>query len=168
MGRPRSYCSRRTVAPMKPVRLLLVLVVLIAPAAGAHELGKIQVYASFLKDGTYRIDVPIDPEHMTSEDAGPGGETRYGAIEGLTPEVDRQFGTFIRNFVDGATVFFNRQPVEPRIAIAPPDPDAPPGRVVLRLYGPIPGGSRIFNWRNTMSLGKYPLVLQIEGVEDSL
>lgn len=155
---------------MRPLRILPILAVLLAaaPAVRSHELGKIQVYASFLKDGTYRIDVPIDPEHMTPGEAGPAGETRYGAIAGLTPEVDRQFGTFLRNFVDGATVFFNRQPVEPQVAMAPPDPEAPPGRVTLRLHGPIPGGSRIFNWRNTMELGKYPLILKIEGAEEAL
>jgi hypothetical protein len=153
---------------MKSRLLALAVLLALAPAAGAHELGKIQVHASFLKDGTYRIDVPIDPEHMTPADAGPAGETRHGAIAGLTPEVDRQYGKFLRGFVDGATVFFDRQPVEPQALIAPPDPEAPPGRVVLRLQGAIPGGSRIFNWRNTLELGKYPLVLQIEGAEEAL
>lgn len=154
--------------PFSVLAVLSALFVLSTLPAAAHELGKIQVHASFLMDGTYRIDVPIDPEHMTPGDAGPAGETRYGAIAGLTSEVDRQFGTFLRSFVDGATVFFDRKPVEPQVAIAPPDPEAPPGRIILRLHGSIPGGSRIFNWRNTLELGKYPLVLQIEGVEDSL
>ncbi len=153
------------------VRFVLVVLAVLptAPAARAHELGKIQVYATFLKDGTYQIEVPVDPEHLTpGDEGGSEGDTRYGAIAGLTPEADRRFGRFLRSFVDGATVFFDRRPVEPKIAIAPPDPDDPPGRITLRLHGPIPGGSRIFNWRNTMTLGTYPLVLKIEGVEDSL
>lgn len=155
------------------LRLLPVLFVLsvlfVLPAARAHELGKVQIYASFLKDGTYRIDVPIDPEHRTpGDEGGPAGVTRYGAIEGLTPEVDERYGTFMRRFVDGATVLFDRKPVEPEVAIAPPDPDAPAGRTTLRLHGSIPGGARIFNWSNSMALGVYPLVLQIEGDESSV
>jgi len=154
---------------MKPLRILLISLALIPPAAHAHELGKIQIYATFLKDGTFRIDVPIDPEHLTpGDEGGPAGVTRYGAIEGLTPGVDQRYGTFIRRFVDGATILFNRKPVEPKVAIAPPDPDAPPGRVTLRLHGPIPGGARIFNWSTALTFGTYPLVLQIEGDENSV
>src|SRR6185295_16401924 len=98
-------------------RVLFVLAILAVlpgvPVARAHELGKVQVYATFLKDGTYQIDVPIDPEHLTpGDEGGPAGETRYGAIEGLSAKVDRQLGTFLRNFVDGATVSFDGRPIK--------------------------------------------------------
>jgi HupE/UreJ protein len=154
---------------MKPLRrLLLALLVLAASAARAHELGKVQVHATFLKDGTWRIDVPIDPEHLTPGDAGPVGSTRYGAVAGLSPETEKPFGSFLRAFVDGATVAFDGRPVEPQVAIAPSDPDAPPGRTTLRLQGPIPGGARAFTWTNAMALGSYPLVLQNEGDESAV
>ena len=114
------------------------------PGARARE---VQVYATFLKDGTYRIDIPVDEEHLAAKDAGPsGGETRYGPIQGMTPEVDQLYGRFFRSLVDGATISFDGRPVRPELAIAPPDPDAPPGRVTLRLHGPIPGGARTFTW----------------------
>jgi hypothetical protein len=155
--------SRLRGAPLAAVFTLLLHAI---PAARAHELGKVQVYATFLKDGTYRIDVPIDPEHLTPGDmGGPAGETRYGSIAGLTPEVDRRFGTFLRSFVDGAALSFDGRPVEPRIEVAPPDPDAPLGRTTLRLHGPIPGGARAFTWKDAMAVGSYPLVLQNEGDE---
>jgi hydrogenase/urease accessory protein HupE len=154
-------------------RVLFVLAVLAvlptAPPARAHELGKVQVYADFLKDGTYRIDVPIDPEHLTpGDEGGPAGATRYGVIEGLSDKVDRHLGTFLRSFVDGATIAFDGRPVTPKLQIVPPDPDAPQGRVTLRLHGPIPGGARAFTWTNTMALGSYPLVLQNEGDESAV
>lgn len=152
---------------MKSLRIL-ILALLAAPAIQAHELGKVQVYATFLKDGTYQIDVPIDPEHLArGDEGGPAGETRYGAISGLSPEVDRQFGKFLSAFVDGATVAFDGKTVEPKAGIAPPDPEDPPGRTTLRLHGPIPGGARAFTWKNAMALGSYPLVLQNEGDESS-
>lgn len=153
---------------MKPLLIFTLLLALAAPAVQTHELGKVQVYATFLKDGTYRIEVPIDPEHLARSDmGGPAGETRYGAIEGLAPDVDRQLGKFLRSFVDGATVAFDGRPVEPSTRIAPPDPEEPPGRITLRLQGPIPGGARAFTWKSAMALGSYPLVLQNEGDESS-
>jgi HupE/UreJ protein len=131
-------------------------------------LGKVQVYASFLKDSTYRIELNLDPEHLAPGDfGGPAGKTRLGAIAGLTPEVDKQYGKLLRHFVDGAMVSFDSRPVEPEVEIVPPDKDTPPGRTTLRLRGPIPGGVHTFTWRQTMPLGSYPLVLQNEGDESA-
>lgn len=147
---------------------LSLLVALTSPAVHAHELGKVQVYVTFFKDGTYRIEVPIDAEHLTPGDlGGSAGATRYGPITGLTPEVDRRYGKFLRSFVDGATIQFDGRPVEPRIEMAPPDPDAPAGRATLRLQGPIPGGAQRFTWQDASAVGSYPLVAQNEGDESA-
>ena len=149
--------------------VLALLAVLFAPAAFAHELGKVQVYATFLKDGTYRIDVPVDEDHLAAKElGGPAGETRYGRIAGLTPEADRRYGRFFRSFLDGATISFDGRAVTPRVEIAPPDPEAPPGRVTLRLHGPIPGGARAFTWSDSLAIGSYPVVLQNEGDETAV
>ncbi|HEX4960253.1 MAG TPA: HupE/UreJ family protein [Thermoanaerobaculia bacterium] len=150
------------------ILLALLLFFLAVPGARAHELGKTQVYATFLKDGTYRIDVPIDPEHLTPGDfGGPAGKTRYGTIGGLTPKVEEQFGKFLTRFVDGATVSFDGKAVTPQAEIAPPDKDSMPGRPTLRLHGAIPGGAHAFTWKQEMKLGSYPLVLQNEGDESA-
>jgi hypothetical protein len=110
----------------------------------------------------------LDPEHLAPGDfGGPAGKTRLGPIAGLTPEVDQQYGKFLRHFVDGARVSFDGRPVEPTVEIVPPDQDTPPGRTTLRLRGPIPGGVKTFTWRQTMPLGSYPLVLQNEGDESA-
>jgi hypothetical protein len=157
--------------PTRRLRTLLAaaLLALTAAAASAHQLGKIQVYATFLKDGTYQIDVPLDPSHMVAEDlGGPAGETRYGAIVGLKPAEEQQFGRLMRAFVDGATLAFDGRAVEPEVSIAPLDPDGPPDRVTLRLQGPIPGGARAFTWKNLVKVGSYPLVLKNEGDESSV
>jgi hydrogenase/urease accessory protein HupE len=105
------------------------------------------VYASFQKDGTYRIDIPLDPEHLA-----PGDK-----IQQLQ-----------RSLAEGATVSFDGKAVEPRAEIAPPDPSAPPGRTTLRLSGAIPGGARTFTWSQTVKIGSYPLILQNEGDESSV
>jgi hypothetical protein len=156
--------------PRRRLRTLLAAALLALPAAaGAHQLGKIQVYATFLKDGTYQIEVPLDPSHMVAEDlGGPAGETRYGAIAGLKPAEEQQFGRLMRAFVDGATLAFDDRAVEPELSIAPLDPDGPPDRVTLRLQGPIPGGAHAFTWKNLIKVGSYPLVLKNEGDESSV
>jgi hypothetical protein len=145
-----------------------VLLALVVPAARAHELGKVQVYATFLKDGTYRIELVADEEHLTSKDAGgPAGETRYGPIRGMSPDVDQHFGRFFTSLADGATIRFDGKPVRPEAEMAPPDPEAPPGRMTLLLHGPIPGGARTFAWSESAPLGSYPLIPQSEGDESA-
>ncbi|MFL6261351.1 MAG: HupE/UreJ family protein [Thermoanaerobaculia bacterium] len=151
---------------------ILLLTLLAASASHAHELGKIQVYATFLKDGTYRIDIPVDPTHLWPGDKGAGaaGGARYGPIRGLTPEVDQRFGKFLRTLTDNGTILFDGAPVQPRVEIVPPAADDPPERATLRLRGPIPAGSRSFNWKEEGALGRlgtYPLILLIEGEESS-
>jgi hypothetical protein len=165
MFEAKKQCFRGILRPL----LLAHLLALTATAAGAHQLGKIQVYTTFLKDGTYQIDVPLDPSHMTPEDLGGAvGTTKYGDIPGLKPAADHGFGKLMRAFVDGATLAFDGREVEPELAIAPLDPDGPPDRVTLRLQGPIPGGARMFTWKNTIKIGSYPLVLKNEGDESSV
>lgn len=151
------------------VLLALVLPLLRADRAGAHELGKFQVYATFLMDGTYRIEIVADEEHLAPGDTGgPAGTTRYGAIQGMPEEVDRRFGRFFRSLVDGATVSFDGQAVRPAAEFVPPDPEGPPGRMAVRLHGPIPGGASTFTWSDTAPAGTYPLIPQNEGDESSV
>ncbi len=154
---------------LRALVFVLAAALALSPAAGAHELGKVQVYATFLEDGTYRVELVVDEEHLTSQDVGgPAGDTRYGPIQGLTGEVDRRFGRLFRSLVDGATISFDGRPVEPEAEMVPPDPDAVPGRMTLRLHGPIPGGARAFTWSESVPVGPYPLVPQNEGDESAV
>jgi hydrogenase/urease accessory protein HupE len=147
---------------------LAILAVLAAAPLRGHELGKVQVYATFLKDGTYQIEVPLDPEHLRQGDFGPAaGGTRYGPIAGLDPKTEQKLGKLLHGFTDGATLAFDGRPVEPGLEIVPPEPGTLPGRTTLRLHGPIPGGARTFTWKQALPLGSYPLVLRNEGDETS-
>jgi hypothetical protein len=126
---------------------LALLFLLLAQAASAHELGRFQVQAEFLRDGTYRVDLVADAEH-------------------LDPRL-------LRTLADGAVVAFDNLPVQPEINLVPPGPDTPPGRTTLRLHGPIPGGARAFTWSMTADaaaaqLGSYPLIPKNEGDESTL
>ena len=150
---------------------LLLLFGLTSLPVRAHELGKMQVYADFLKDGTYRIEVVVDDEHLSPADAGgPAGETRYGRIAGLDPKAEKTFGRFLTRVADRAEIRFDGKQVEPRLAISPLDPEnAPlPGQIRLRMTGAIPGGAKAFVWSEREKVGSYPLVLQNEGDESAL
>jgi hypothetical protein len=153
------------------ILLTLLVAVLLAGAApaSAHDLGAYQVYATFLKNGTYRIDLVFDEEHLPAGmGGGPAGATRYGPIGGLGGDTDRKLGRFLHGLVDGARIAFDGRPVSPGSVAMAPDPGAPPGRVTVRLAGPIPGGARLFTWADTLVAGPYPLILQNEGDETSV
>lgn len=151
------------------VLLAVVLPLVEAGRADAHRLGKAQVHATFLRDGTYRIDLVAEEDHLTSKDTGgPAGRTRYGAIRGMPEDVDRRFGRFFRGLVDGAEIAFDGRPVRPRVEFPPPEAGAPPGRMVVRLRGRIPGGARTFTWSETTYIRIYPLILQNEGDESAV
>jgi hydrogenase/urease accessory protein HupE len=127
------------------------------------------MYTTFQKDGTYRIEMVLDDEHLTPADfGGPSSVTRYGRIAGLSGPLDQRLGRFLGQLADGATVLFDRRPVTPEVALAPPDPGDPPGRVKLLLQGPIPGGARTFRFTEAARIGSYPLILKTEGDESSV
>ena len=128
--------------------VLAVLVVLAVLPARSHELGKVQVYTTFQKNGTYRIEMVLDDEHLTPAEA--------------------RGGRLLEEIKDGAAVLFDNRPVHPEVAVAPPGPDDPPGRTKLLLRGPIPGGARAFRFTEAARVGSYPLVLQTEGDESSV
>jgi hydrogenase/urease accessory protein HupE len=121
-----------------------LLLLLFSQAANAHELGRFQVQAEFLHDGTYRVDLVADREH-------------------LDPRL-------LRTLAEGAVLSFDGRPVEPQTELVPPGPDTPPGRTTLRLHGPIPGGARAFTWSNAAAaqLGSYPLIPKNEGDENAI
>ena len=152
-----------------PFLLALVLPLVRIDRAEAHALGKVQVHATFLKNGTYQVDLVADEEHLGPEDVGgPAGATRYGAIDGMGGEVDRRFGRFFRGLVDGAVIAFDGREIRPQAGLLPPDPEAPPGRMAVRLSGAIPGGARTFTWSEAAPIGSYPLVPQNEGDETTV
>lgn len=161
--------------------------------AAAHELGTIQVEASFRRDATWEVAVAIDETHLTgagasgasASSAAPGSPATSPAptsagnpasvspggtppIEGLTPDLAVRLGPFVRSLAAGASPAFDGRPARPaRISIAEPapsdDPFAPTPRPTLHLSGPIPPGARAFTWSQALPVGSYPLALLNDG-----
>jgi hypothetical protein len=147
-----------------------LLALALTSSAQAHELGTIQVYVTFHQGGTWQVDVAIDEEHIPRLPAGrPAGETRYGPLAGLTPELRDRLGIFLTALADRSALAFDGRPATPEsLAVdrpAPPadDPFAPLPKVTLHLKGAIRPGARAATFSTTLPIGTYPLALVNEG-----
>ncbi len=141
------------------------LVILVRMAA-AHELGTIRTFANFQRDGTYRIEVIIDREHLPPGFAS-RGETPIHAIAGLEAgELGSPLGRILAEVANHCEVRFDGRRVEPAFAWENPDPAA--AEAALLLTGAIPGGARVFTWSNSLKLGSYLLTLSTEGEQTPL
>lgn len=166
--RPASRVAKpeRMGAPVaRRVVLALAAVLGLARPLGAHELGNVQVRAAFLRDGTYRVDLVVEPEHVPPPIGALAPEvvTRHGPVAGLEPAVAQRYGHFLRALVDGSTLAFDGWPVAPRVEAAPGD--VAPDKPALRLSGPVPAGATAVRWKTELPVGTYPLVLTNEGEE---
>jgi len=141
-----------------------------ARPAGAHELGPFQVYGTFLRDGSFRLDVKIDEEHLApGQLGGPARATRYGRIAGLSGPTEQRFGRFLSDLADSLSLSFDGTTVTPTLAMDPQggaDPGAPT-RATMVVEGWIPGGARAFTFASSLPVKSYPLVLRCEGDESS-
>jgi HupE / UreJ protein len=160
----------------RSLRLVLGLVVawsgLAGEPAGAHELGPFQVYGTFLRDGSFRLDVKIDEEHLApGQLGGPARATRYGRIAGLSGPTEQRFGRFLCDLADSMTLTFDGVTATPTLAMDPQGGgDAgggAPARATLLVEGWIPGGARGFTFASSLRVKSYPLVLRCEGDESS-
>ena len=132
-------------------------------AAQGHELGTIRTYATFARDGTFRIEVFVDREHLP-----PGFAARVDApripIAGLTePVAHERVGQILIEVLNHSRVRFDGRSVAIRAAWDQPDPAA--AEPVLLLSGTIPGGVASFTWTNDLKLGSYLLTIRTEGDE---
>ena len=152
---------------------VVILVALLggARAAVAHELGTVQVRATF-GAGTYRVDLTVEPAHVPPPIGRPSPtvSTRYGAVEGLPPAIGERYGHFLRALVDSSTIAFDDQPATPEVSavvpeVAPGEAAPTEAKPVVRLRGSIPPGARRFTWNTELPVGTYPLALVNEGQE---
>ncbi|MBV8201859.1 MAG: hypothetical protein JOZ15_14650 [Acidobacteria bacterium] len=137
----------------------------------AHELGPFQVYGTFLRGGSFRLDVKIDEEHLApAQLGGPARPTRYGRIAGLGGATEQRFGRFLSELADSLTLTFDGARVLPALSMEPAEGGAgglAPARATLRVEGWIPGGARSFSFASSLPVKSYPLVLRCEDDESA-
>jgi hypothetical protein len=124
---------------VKSLRILgaLCLAAFVAPLY-AHEMGMAQVEATFLKDGTYTVDLLVDREHLPPD-------------------------TSLSQIVNSAVLTFDGQRVSP----SPPElTDGSVTR--LRLHGRTPVAVSHFTFADPAIEGFYALKLRNEGQETAV
>ena len=139
-----------------------VLLLGIAWHAGAHGLGAVQADITFRKDGSFIMDVQVDPEHL------PGSLNPFTGLPPVVTEQEllRRKTAFQSDFLaqlnlsfDGVKQIFKVEPL--------PSPDAAdPGaswHFAFRLTGSIPSGARQFTWSHPYAMGQYLLRMRNEG-----
>lgn len=115
-------------------RLILVLSLVLALPSAGHETGMVQVEATFLKDGTYVVDLLVDGEHVPP-------------------------GTSLSHIAQSAVLTFDGQRVVSSTA-----PEMADGVITrLRLRGRTPPNASRFTFANAAIEGFYALKLRNEG-----
>ncbi len=152
-----SYSWRQALA----WRLLAVALLLVAaPSASAHEIGKTQVTATFRSDDTYAIEMAVDPDALLAKLEALAGVPASGA----TNPVDRgrRIDALKQTFLSRTTVAFDGATAQPQFDYV----EAQAG--VIRLTGPIPPDARMFTWRSTLVFGSYALVVKTAPNSDAV
>ncbi len=150
----------------------VLLLVLCAGSAAAHELGTIRVTARFRKGGAYEIDSVVDRQHLPPGFGVSGTiDPRLGKIENLTPDLEAKIGGLVGASLNGVRIAFDEKPAAPRVALVIPEggagavANAP--ELTLRFSGEVPGGVKTFTWSNAVKLGTYMLTIRTEGDEQA-
>ena len=160
VGRDNTKARNRTISCVVSCLRGALLALLCAAPAAAHEIGKTQVQAS-LHDGSYQIDVVVDPDALlpTLEAYGqrpisrdlPRGErdARIAALAGV--------------FLERTGVAFDGKPTAPAFAYVPSSAfnDFAQAPSKVRLTGAIPAGASDFTFTYGLALGTYALNVRI-------
>jgi hydrogenase/urease accessory protein HupE len=145
--------------------LAALLVLLIAPVAHAHELGKTHVTARFDASGEYVIDIAADPQALLAKLQIIAGETPSVAVmppADIAARINALQRVLIANTrvtfsdTDGAAADANPLPADAPAFIYAAGP--PPGGLV-RLTGRVPAGARSVRFAYDLILGAYPLTI---------
>lgn len=140
--------------------LIALLVLSIAGAVSAHEIGTTQVTAHFHRDHTYSIDVTTAPQALLQKVA-------RKRLPQLQPrEQETRLRAFAAQLADAAEIRFDETRVAPKVEILPivtPRDPLQPVAVTVRFRGEIPPRARTFTWRWTLTYSSYALALANEG-----
>jgi hydrogenase/urease accessory protein HupE len=127
---------------VRHVRALIVALLFALPAI-AHEIGTTQVTARFNRDHTYEVDVVTGPASLLSK------IEHHRVAPG--PDVHARLAAHTRELADAAEIRFGNVRVSPEIAILPND--------TIRFHGDIPRNAGAFSWRWQLTYSAYSLAI---------
>ena len=147
---------------MKALLLAAIGSALLVVAAGAHEIGTTQLVAVFPGDGTYRVDITVDPDAVL---------TRLELRDGLplsTPlnrrDRDARIAALTGSYLCAVRVMFDGAVDTPAIEYQPASAlsDFAKTASVMRLSGHRPGAARAFSIEYDLAVGTFALVTHVE------
>lgn len=139
--------------------VVLALALRLTPTASAHELGVTQVSAEFRRDGSFQIDITVDPDALLTRLEA---YSRREFSSGLTPaERDRRIGELGSVFLDRVEIRFDGSRRRPRFEYLPAPSDAREGdlgRIERSSLGGSPVGLEPVDRSRVRLTGRQPAV----------
>jgi len=116
----------------------LAVVFRLTSTASAHELGVTQVNAEFRRDGSFQVDIAVDPDALLTRLEA---YSRRGISSGLAPaERDRRIAALADVFLDRVEIRFDGSRRRPRFEYLSAASDARTGDLE-EIERSLPGGS---------------------------
>ncbi len=119
------------------------LLLLLASAAAAHEIGTTQVTARFNRDHTYEIDVVTGPASLLTKIE----HRRINPAPNLQPLLQLHE----KELAGAAEIRFGGRRVQPEVTVLPND--------TIRFHGEIPRNAGPFTWRWGLTFSSYALTI---------
>jgi hydrogenase/urease accessory protein HupE len=136
----------------------------IASAAHAHEIGTTQVHAVFRKDHTFTIDVITAPQALLNKLEAAAHQSRSTGL--TTPELQTRLRSLSPQLAGAASIRFGAveapKHVEVLPIVAPADPRLA-SYVILRYSGDIPPHAGDFTWQYGLTYAAYAIAIENEG-----
>jgi len=140
----------------------IVVVTVCAPTSvGGHEIGKTHVTAVFGSDGTYQIDVSVDPDMLLTKLEVYAGQKP--SIDLTRHDRDQRIVALQQVFVDRVQLRFDAAATSPRFEYLPSSAlgDFAQAPSIVRLTGRVPARTERLTFAYGLALGSYALNVRI-------
>jgi hypothetical protein len=151
---------------------VMLMMLGLTPAARAHDIGTTQITARFHSDGTYRIDIIVDPESLLARLEAAAGRELSGPLS--AEQTEARIESLQATLLDTTKVIFNGERAQPTFDYMPiarddlRDPSTGTRLLhagLVRLSGRAPETARTFTWSYSLVYGTYLLTVQNERSE---
>lgn len=135
-------------------------ILLVASAAGAHEIGTTRVSVLFQEGRTYDIEIVTDATALAEKLEASVGSPLPADVH--APALQSLINRFDDRFRGRVKVAFDSAEVHPSISysVAPPIDATSAAAATIRLTGEIPAGARQFTWTFAWTFASYALTIR--------
>ena len=142
---------------MRRTVIAAMLVLVVAAPSGAHEIGKTQATVVVPGDGSYHVDIVVDPDALlTKLEVFSGAEASSPSSK---TERDRRIERLASVFLDRVSVSFDgiREAVRFEYLPVSAISDLAQMPSIVRLAGQVPAGASALTFANGLAMGTYAL-----------